>query len=744
MTRCTGWLLDVYIEDDQAVLWIKTEEGNTLKLIDCYEPYFYIEPKSEKEGMELFQILRDMELIKEIRWEQKFTNISNNVSQKLIRVGTYFIHHYNLLLKVLQHDTLRQRIRHLYNTNLSHLERYLLTQLKIQVTSKVSVEYEDRKLRSIKRINNDEEIQPPFSIMQVEIVPTTEQTILDTDDPIQSINARYNEEDAKFHDDESTLLQDFSNYVVSKDPDIIIFKNYDLAVLNYLLERIKILSLDLQLGRWKTNIYSRDQKQVLQKWIQGRVYLTQNDYNANGLAGLFELAQFSYLPISLILKYSIGRLIANRNIYEMLTRDFVIPDNNNNERTYEHVRTLEDIIDKDKAGMIFSPMVGLHENVAVLDYNDEFANIIVNENISYETIGENKQPDSRPLGILPQIVKQLVGRRIHFKQLLKKLPSESQEARHYEERADTIKKILVCLYGTTGSYWNKYGNVSAFEAINKKSREILLKTKDIVQELGYELIYADTDAAFVHRDNATEHDYDELRAIVSKNTGMSLSLEYHYKFLVLLPLEADEKLEALKHYFGITYSKELVTRGIETRRHDTPNFIKQFQTELLYTLFDCDNPAEIYDKTLEEALLCITKTIDKVMTGEIELQDLVISKQLRMNIYNYRSIFPHVAAAIQLSNNERVSRGDNIEYVYTDSQHQNPLSRVVPAQFIRNNNSLDYDKEKYKEMLLDASETVLGIFGFDRTLFGKSKDKKWWMQLRRNRMSDVKAEINSC
>ena len=587
------------------------------------------------------------------------------------------------------------------------------------------------------------EIEPRFSIMQVEIVPTTEQTILDTDDPIQSINARYNEEDATFNDDESTLLQDFSNYVVSKDPDIIIFKNYDLAVLNYLLGRIKILSLDLQLGRWKTDIYSRDQKQVLQKWIQGRVYMSQNDYNAHGLAGLFELAQFSYLPIGLILKYSIGRLIANRNIYEMLTRDFVIPDNNNNERTYEHVRTLEDIIDKDKAGMIFSPKVGLHENVAVLDYNDEFANIIVNENISYETVGKNKQPDSAPLGILPQIVKQLVSKRIHIKQWLKQLPSESQELNQYEQQADTIKKILVCLYGTTGSYWNKYGNVSAFEAINNKSREILLNTKDIVQELDYELIYSDTDAAFVHKDNATKQDYEELRAIVSEKTGMSLSLEYHYKFIVLLPLVADEKLEALKHYFGITYDKELVTRGIETRRHDTPNFIKQFQTELLYTLFDCDNAAEIYDKTLEEALFCITKTIDKIMTGEIELQDLIISKQLRMNIRNYISIFPHVAAAIQLSNNERVSRGDNIEYVYTDSQHQNPLSRVVPAQFIHNNDTLVYDKEKYKEMLLDAAETVLGIFGFDRTLFGKAKDKKWWMQLRRNRMSDVKAEINS-
>ncbi len=80
---------------------------------------------------------------------------------------------------------------------------------------------------------------------------------------------------------------------------------------------------------------------------------------------------------------------------------------------------------------------------------------------------------------------------------------------------------------------------------------------------------------------------------------------------------------------------------------------------------------------------------------------------------SYRSIFPHVAAAIQLSNNERITKGDNIEYVYTDSQHQNPLSRVVAAQFIQDSDNLQYDKEKYKEMLLTASETALGIFGLD-------------------------------
>ena len=41
------------------------------------------------------------------------------------------------------------------------------------------------------------------------------------------------------------------------------------------------------------------------------------------------------------------------------------------------------------------------------------------------------------------------------------------------------------------------------------------------------------------------------------------------------------------------------------------------------------------------------------------------------------------------------------------------------------NGVLDYyDKEKYREMVLDAADTVLGSFGFDRTLYGNFKNKK--------------------
>src|SRR2546428_6117385 len=208
---------------------------------------------------------------------------------------------------------------------------------------------------------------------------------------------------------------------------------------------------------------------------------------------------------------------------------------------------------------------------------------------------------------------------------------------------------------------------------------------------------------------------------------LPISLEHYYKFLVLLPLEADEKVEALKHYFGITQSNELIARGIEIRRHDVPNFIKEFQTELLYILFDCKDSAEVLSKGYENALLFVTRIIDIVMTGEIQIKDLVISKMLRQDLNKYRSLFPHVSAALQLTEaGKSLTRGDIIQYIYTDAAHNNPLRRVMPLDLLSEES--DYDKEKYREMLLEAAETILGYFGFDRTLYGdniRKKNRKW-------------------
>jgi hypothetical protein len=44
--------------------------------------------------------------------------------------------------------------------------------------------------------------------------------------------------------------------------------------------------------------------------------------------------------------------------------------------------------------------------------------------------------------------------------------------------------------------------------------------------------------------------------------------------------------------------------------------------------------------------------------------------------------------------------------------HTNPLCRVRPTEFIKQGQEFDYEKEKYREILLEVAEPVLGYFGF--------------------------------
>ena len=186
---------------------------------------------------------------------------------------------------------------------------------------------------------------------------------------------------------------------------------------------------------------------------------------------------------------------------------FVIPKNNNS-GNHEHIRTIEELVSSDRGGMIISPQTGLHENVLVLDYDNQYANLIVSHNLSYETVlsnGEQGNKTNNKKGVLPIVVEKFLNRRLYFESLSKELSEDSKEYLWCQQRIDSLKNILVCLYGTTGSLWNRYGNVLVFEEINRLSREILIKTKDIVQKLGYELIYADTDS--IHKKWQWNSDY---------------------------------------------------------------------------------------------------------------------------------------------------------------------------------------------------------------------------------------------
>jgi hypothetical protein len=48
-----GWLLDVYIQRDEAVLWILDEDRERVRLVDQYTPFFHIKPRNHDAEQEL-------------------------------------------------------------------------------------------------------------------------------------------------------------------------------------------------------------------------------------------------------------------------------------------------------------------------------------------------------------------------------------------------------------------------------------------------------------------------------------------------------------------------------------------------------------------------------------------------------------------------------------------------------------------------------------------------------------------
>ena len=717
-----GWILDVSKDSvsNDIVILIKLVDGKVISFKQrLNELIFYILPKSRMAGEDLFQQLsRNDQLISRIYWSEKFVDLQDRTKTNLIGVSLDNNNQQDFknLVQTLGRDP---RVKALYNIDLSEVTQFICTQLRLPPTSNVEIEYDEdtERLLSISKIDDSHEIAPPpFSTMYIEVLSE----VANDNNGSLKLAVRTDEQSV------TPAVRDLSDpafisYISQYDPDIVLFGgDYNL------LDSHNVKNLSEILKR-KVIIFNRN-----------------SIYDIH-LLELVEKARFSYLPLKLASRYGMITLIDSRITYELLQREFVIPARMRAiSKHHEQIRTLEDIVDMDKAGMIVSPEVGLHENVAVLDFNDEYANLVLRHDISYETLTNNhdthRSSTDNQMGLLPEIMNEIVTRRIHFKkQLNEKLEPDSLLYNHCEIRLEVLKQILVCLYGTSGSIWNRYSNVHVFEEINKLSRQILLKTKDIVQNAGFELIYADTDAVFLKRKGATKTDYENIMNELIRETGLDMTLEYYYKFLVLLYIEADEKMEARKHYYGLTYDNQLITRGIDTRRHDSPTFLKEFQRTLLSKLFDCNNSEDLLSNGYQNALLYTTHSINKLMNGEIEITDLVISKLLRQNIEKYRGLFPHVAAAIKLNLSGVITgRGENIKYVYTDSDHADPLQRITPAKLI---SSEEYDREKYLEMLLDSAEAVLSVFGFSRSQFGFERKKvhHWYNEIYQQRGRDIES-----
>ena len=138
LNRDIGWILDVFIQDDKATILIRTDKGEVLCLCDNYHPSFYIMPKTNDAGNELFKTLQEVSNIMGLSFEEKYTVLGAASKERLLHVVVDKASTFDGLLNTVE---LLPQVKAVYNVDLLHVQRYLFTKLNVAPTSKVEVKY---------------------------------------------------------------------------------------------------------------------------------------------------------------------------------------------------------------------------------------------------------------------------------------------------------------------------------------------------------------------------------------------------------------------------------------------------------------------------------------------------------------------------------------------------------------------------------------------------------------------------
>ncbi|MEL0648376.1 DNA polymerase II [Pseudoalteromonas agarivorans] len=527
-------------------------------------------------------------------------------------------------------------------------------------------------------------------------------------------------------EDEVVLLKQFEALITEYDPDIIIGWNvieFDFSVLH---ERAEALGLKLAIGRAHLPLYVRKghftrvsvpgrcvidgidtlknatysfesfslanvSKEILgeSKLIESNnslqeiirqfnedklslaAYNRQDCILVNKIFEKLNLLDFAVIRTQLTgleLEKKGGSVAAFINMYlPLLHRSgYVAPNMGDHGLTFES-----------PGGYVMESLPGLYKNVIVLDFKSLYPSIMQTfyidplglieglANPSNSVEGYNFAKFSREYHHLPKLIKSLALKR--------------QLAKDHNDPmlSQAIKIIMNSLYGVLGSKGCRFYDPRLSSSITLRGHEIMLQTKKWIEELGYDVIYGDTDSTFIKLDDALTHDEcNELGKFLAKriNTAwvneikqihnLTSHLEIEYESLYspfFLPTIRGKSVGSKKRYVGQLIKPNetrLVFKGLETVRSDWTKLAQQFQFDLFTHLFI--QPSKIDD--------LLKEYINKLMSGEFD-DLLIFKKRLGQNLSDYKkNIPPHVQAVkkFKKANSEfTLNRGDFVTFVYT-------------------------------------------------------------------------------
>ncbi|MGA2913669.1 MAG: type B DNA-directed DNA polymerase [Methanoregula sp.] len=373
-------------------------------------------------------------------------------------------------------------------------------------------------------------------------------------------------------------------------------------------------------------------------------------YQEGGLDGVLMAARLSGLSPNLSSRFTPGTLISSYEIYDAVKQGIAVPFRKSDPEMIRHVAALRAA---DRGGMMFQPAPGIYEKVEEIDFTSMYPTIIVHSNLSPETI---EHPERQ--GFLPAALKPLLELRINTKRLKKTNP-------RFTGIDSILKWMLVTCFGYTGYKNAKFGRIEVHEGITGRSRDILICTKNIAEELGFIVLHGIVDCLWVQGSAV-----GMLKQRVEKESGIPTEID-HFDWIVFEPM--NDGFGAYNRYFGRLADGSIKARGIAARRHDTPEFIRLMQGRMLEVMATARSIAELNDKK-EEIGNIFRETIKSLPAADP--RTMIINRRISRLTYAHRCIEDAAVRAYRKHGIE-VAPGMKIKYVVTDARRY----QVTPAWY---------------------------------------------------------------
>ena len=726
----TGWLFDLYPSPDGITLWLVDREGCRHRCITEFVPSFFMHLTPADAGrVEMlvrtfpFRVSLSRAVQREIytdrEWDVLQVNVHDTRQMKSVvqRLERHFPHF------VFFNSDIQTQQLFLYATGLFPLafgeyavdDENRLTGWNI-ADVRDAMEYTMPDLVTMTIKNRPDFVSPKFrKSYQLEISYDGAAYSLEQEDP-------------------ADILQTLNRHLLRCDPDIIMTEYGD-AILLPMLIRLSVqenipllLNRDATVGYFTTNETSYfSYGKIVHKdgafELAGRWHLDiENSFMMGeaSLDGVVEIARMTQLPVQHQSRSTIGSALSSMQLSWAYRNRYLIPAK---KREPEEFKSAATLLLADRGGLIFQPVLGCHEQVAELDFVSMYPTIMVEHNVSPETVNchccrNEAVPElryticERRQGIVPSTLRAVVQKRALYKKRKKEL-KKCGDPRWtvYDRRQNALKWMLVTCFGYLGYKNARFGRIEAHESVNAYSRDAILQAKELAERSGYRFLHAIVDCMWVKKDGATESDYERLAADVSRAVGIDISLEGIYHWILFPSSKLDPELPTASRYVGWYTTDEIKIRGIEMRRRDTPVFIKRLQGELLQMMGKARTVAEIR-QMMPDLLVKAGEHISLLRSGKADPLDLVIRRHVSRETdeYTNKNTSAQITKALQEAG-IRIAAGEMIEYVITDASGKRQPEKARPLALY----SMDdgYDIEKYTEMALKAVETLLLPFGHD-------------------------------